>query len=105
MERGKKLLHNASLKTGIRFFDETPDGMKLTLFIASKGSYSIELVDGENQIITMSPSPLKLKAGMQKLELKCPGKRPDRYYKAILKQVDPTKQESVQEYIFLSRYF
>jgi hypothetical protein len=105
MERGKKLLHNASLKTGIRFFDETPDGMKLTLFIASKGSYSIELVDGENQIITMSPSPLKLKAGMQKLELKCPGKLPDRYYKAILKQVDPTKQESVQEYIFLSRYF
>lgn len=104
-EYGKKLVQNAALTTGIRFFDETPDGVNLTMFIASKGSYSIELVDGENQILTTSPSPLNLKAGMQKVKLKCPGKQPDRYYKAILKQIDPTKQGSIQEYIFLSRYF
>lgn len=105
VEHGKRLMNNASLNTGIRYFDETPDGMNLTIFIAAKGSYSIELVDGGNQVITTSPTPLNLKAGMQKLQLKCTEKQPERYYKVILNQVDSGKQERIQEFIFLSRYF
>lgn len=105
IESGKRLIHNAPLRTGIRFFNETADGMELTLFIASKGKYVIELIDGENQVLPTSPTPLNLKAGMQILQLKCDGKQPDRFYKIMLQQVNAGNRNTIQEFMFLSRYF
>jgi len=105
IESGSKFQNGIFLKTGIRYFDETADGMNLTIFVSAKGSYSIELVDGTNQTISTIPASVNLKPGMQKLQLKCSGKQAARYYKVILKQVISDKSVTLQEFVFLSRYF
>ncbi len=105
IESGLKFSNGTSLKTGIRYLDESPDGLNLTIFVSSKGSYSIELVDGANQTISTLPASVNLKAGMQKVQIKCSGKQAERYYKVILKQVASNKPVVLQEFVFLSRYF
>ena len=105
IELGKKVSGDAAFKPGIRFFDETYDGFKLTLFVAFKGKYTVELWDASNQAVPISsPQSLNLKAGMQKVEFKA-AKQADQVYKIVLKQVDSDDEKIVQEFVFLSRYF
>jgi hypothetical protein len=105
VEWGKRMERNAMLLPGIRYFDETPDGFRLNLFIGLKGKYILELRNGNDEVLNVIPSTLNLKAGMQKLEIAAPAKQPDMPYKLILKQLVDSGETVVQEFVFRSRYF
>jgi hypothetical protein len=104
-EQGEKFDIKVSLYTGIRYFDETPDGIRLTVFTAAPGKFSLALLDAENKVVKTQPENFNLKAGMQRIEIKCPDKLSDRYYKLVLQQVVDSETRVLQEYVFLSRYF
>jgi hypothetical protein len=103
--RGKKFEINVALKPGIRYFDETPNGLRLTVFVALKGKYSVSLFDADNNRVNTLPEFINLKSGMQKIEVNCPNKLADRYYKLVFRQEDGSNAKPIQEYVFLSRYF